>query len=480
MNKSYNNSIRGLAFSASAIAMIVSAPALAQEAEEAQEEEEEQVDISEDGEAAAQPQGNITVTGSRIRRDTFTSISPLQVLSSEDSRTVGAFDPSQILQRTESAAGTQIDATFQGFVLDNGPGSQTLNLRGLGADRTLILINGRRLAPAGVEGAPTNPSLNLIPGSLVDRFDLLLDGASSVYGSDAVAGVTNVILRKDFDGLELFGRGEINPEGAGEDFTLSAAWGFNTDRSFFGAAVEYDYRDALRLRDRSFFSGCETPRELGSDGVVRTLDIRPNVLGLEETNGAIGVALDPNNCIQPVNTGAIIVDNTFSGALFAQPGAGNFGLPGFSENRDAFGNIVDRDGDGIQDVDFQFNTLNGLNLDQTFLPEQELFNVFTYGEHTFPGEANLTAFFEASYSRAEISSDNAGSTQLSPVVPANNPFNICNPNQPNGFDCGLIENAFLGLDTFAGGAFANAPGEARETRTFFSICLLYTSDAADE
>ena len=95
---------------------------------------------------------------------------------------MGAFDPAQILQRSESAAGQQIDATFQGFVLDNGPGSQTLNLRGLGADRTLLLLNGRRLAPSGVEGAPVNPSLNLIPSTLVDRYDLLLDGASSVYG----------------------------------------------------------------------------------------------------------------------------------------------------------------------------------------------------------------------------------------------------------------------------------------------------------
>ena len=145
-----NNTIRGLAFSASALAMIVSAPAIAQDAEAA-EDEEEQVDITEDGEEAATPQGAITVTGSRIRRDSYTSISPLQVLTTDNQQNVGAFDPAQILQRSESASGQQIDATFQGFVLDNGPGSQTLNLRGLGADRTLLMINGRRLAPAGVE-----------------------------------------------------------------------------------------------------------------------------------------------------------------------------------------------------------------------------------------------------------------------------------------------------------------------------------------
>mgnify|MGYP000293658925 CR=1 FL=1 len=71
-----------------------------------------------------------------------------------------------------------------------------------------MLINGRRVAPAGVEGAPTSPDLGLVPSSLVQQYDLLLDGASSIYGSDAVAGVANIIMRKDFDGLEIEGLSE--------------------------------------------------------------------------------------------------------------------------------------------------------------------------------------------------------------------------------------------------------------------------------
>ncbi|MEO0691196.1 MAG: TonB-dependent receptor plug domain-containing protein, partial [Pseudomonadota bacterium] len=181
------------------------------QAEEAPpEEEEEQVDVGTDASGQTSTSGNITVTGSRIVRDTYSSISPLQVISTENQQAIGAFDPAQILQRSEAAAGLQIDATFLGFVLDNGPGSQTINLRGLGAERTLVLVNGRRASPGGVGGAPTQPSINLIPATLVDRFDLLLDGASSVYGSDAVAGVANVILRKDFDGVELQVNGNVN------------------------------------------------------------------------------------------------------------------------------------------------------------------------------------------------------------------------------------------------------------------------------
>lgn len=140
MKKFHSNSIKALAFSASAIAFVIAGPAYAQDAEERPAEEEEQVDVTA-GEAVKTEQktGNITVTGSRIVRDTYSSISPLQVITTENQQAVGAFDPAQILQRSVAAAGTQIDATFQGFVLDNGPGSQTINLRGLGADRTLVL-----------------------------------------------------------------------------------------------------------------------------------------------------------------------------------------------------------------------------------------------------------------------------------------------------------------------------------------------------
>ena len=147
----------------------------------------------------------VIVTGSRLKRSTYSSISPLQIITAQVSREVGLIDAADILQDSPASSGQQIDLTFQGFVLANGPGSSTINLRGLGEARTLVLVNGRRLAPAGVEGAPFAPNLNQIPSSLVQQYDLLLDGASSVYGSDAIAGVVNVILRKDFDGFEIEG-----------------------------------------------------------------------------------------------------------------------------------------------------------------------------------------------------------------------------------------------------------------------------------
>ena len=452
MKKFHSNSIKALAFSASAIAFVVAVPAFAQDAAADADEmqKDEQVDVTTEAEDKPAPAGNITVTGSRIVRDTYSSISPLQILSTENQQAVGAFDPSQILQRSEAAAGQQIDATFQGFVLNNGPGSQTLNLRGLGADRTLLLVNGRRLAPGGVEGAPTNPSINLIPASLVDRYAILTDGASSVYGSDAVAGVVDVILRKDFDGVELQANGNINPGGAGEDYTISGAWGFNTDRAVFGVGLEYQFRDEVKLGDRDFLAGCDAHREVDQNGNIRTIGLRDNALVRSRTGGRVGVRDD--ECKIGALSGRIFIDQSRVGSVYFQPGIGNV-LGDFSENTGLGNREVDFNNDGIRDVDFQDFSNNSNNnpvtLDTTFISQQKLINGFAYGEYTFPGAANITPYFEAQFTRAEISAPNSGQPQIFPFVPDLNRFNPCNIGSnggtrinPAGVDCRAADNAF--------------------------------------
>ena len=392
------------------------------------EEEMEETDGSE-----------VVVTGSRIKRDTFTSISPLQVLTTDLSQDVGLFDPSQILQRSESAAGQQIDATFQGFVLDNGPGSQTLNLRGLGADRSLLLVNGRRLAPAGVEGAPTNPSINLLPGSLIDRNELLLDGASSVYGSDAVAGVANIILRKDFEGFEVFARADVNPQGGGDDYTVSGAWGKNNDRGFIGVGAEYDFRDEVKLRDRDFLAGCDTHYEITTTGEIRTLGIADNAV-IQDRSPGVSVSESPCK-IQGIS-GRIFNPFTRTGSVYYTPNGGNF-LPNFNENTNVFGDHLDLNGDGVRDVDFQDVNNNAANIDRSFITQQKLYNVMAYGEYTLEGDANITPFFEANYSRAEVTADNTGAPQIFPFVPGDNQFNPCN--LAVGTDCRAADNDLQGL-----------------------------------
>jgi len=141
----------------------------------------------------------IVVTGSRIRRNAFTSTSPLQVLDVESARDLGAITIDDIFSLGSTTNnGQQINTDVSNaFVTDNGPGTSTISLRSLGANRTLVLINGRRFAPSGVGGTPVNADTNLIPTIALAGIDTLLDGASTVYGSDAIAGVVNVQLNQN-------------------------------------------------------------------------------------------------------------------------------------------------------------------------------------------------------------------------------------------------------------------------------------------
>ncbi len=248
--------------------------------EDAENEEDlasQEQEVSAESEAAASQDmrqiEEVVVTGSRLRRDTFSSISPLQIITGEISRESGLLDAADILQESTSASGQQVNLTFQGFVLDDGPGASTVNLRGLAASRTLVLINGRRVAPGGVEGAPTNPNLNLVPASLVQQYDILLDGASSIYGSDAVAGVVNAILRKDFDGYEIEAYSNVPEHGAGQDHTINLTWGRNWDRGFVGAAIEYRDVEAVEMADRPWTEDCDRNAEIDENGRVRTRNL---------------------------------------------------------------------------------------------------------------------------------------------------------------------------------------------------------------
>ncbi|WP_057883492.1 TonB-dependent receptor domain-containing protein [Tsuneonella troitsensis] len=463
-----STALRGLAGSVSVAALMIAGPLAAQEqdatgAPEASgpiDETSTATQVDAEGEPATE--GAIVVTGSRIQRtSTFTSISPLQVLDTETLQDTGQFDAASILQQTESAAGTQIDATFQGFVLNNGPGSQTLDLRGLGADRTLLLVNGRRLAPAGVEGAPTNPSINLIPSSLVARYDLLLDGASSVYGSDAVAGVGNIVLRKDLDGFEIFASGNLNEQSnGGNDYQISGSWGKRGSNWQFGIGAEYSKRDEVRLGDRDFLSGCNTNLEIDQDGNILTNGISADAVTRNLSNGRIREVTTPCKIdaavrriipsSSPAGGGLPAVGLFFSSiyydpTVYASTGrAGNTGIPFFTDSLDAFGRPVDRNNDGLLDVDFSQVTRNGNDLDVSFISPQDLYNVMAYGEYEFGGDWNITPFFEVNYSRADVEA-RGNVPQLFPVVGNRNPFNPCNLNQPNGVDCGLAQNIFDGL-----------------------------------
>ncbi len=141
-------------------------------------------------------EGAIVVTGSRIPAPNLTAVSPVTVVNSQEIRLQGT-------TRTEDLINSLPQAfAGQGGNLANGAsGTATVDLRGLGPDRTLVLINGRRLVPG--DPSTPNPDINVVPALIVDRVEVLTGGASSVYGADAVAGVVNFIMDTNFEGIRL-------------------------------------------------------------------------------------------------------------------------------------------------------------------------------------------------------------------------------------------------------------------------------------
>jgi iron complex outermembrane receptor protein len=209
--------------------------------------------------AAGQPTNveELVVVGSHIRRDNFNTPSPIEVVTRDEAVLAGMASTTEILQsNTVTAGGAQINNAFGGFVTNGGPGANTLGLRGLGATRTLILLNGRRLAPAGTRGAVGAADLNVLPDAIVDRIDILKDGASSIYGSDAVAGVVNIITRQHINGVTIEGEANVPEHSGGQQYRISAVGGFTGDRFQLSGSAEYYERTNLTLGDRSW-SRCQ-------------------------------------------------------------------------------------------------------------------------------------------------------------------------------------------------------------------------------
>lgn len=214
-----------------------------------------QTNQNEQEDTSATTVADVVVTGSRIRRNEFTSSQPVQIITSEQAALEGTVDTSEILQSSTAAStATQINNFFTGYVTTGGAGVNTISLRGLGANRTLVLVNGRRAGPAGISGTVGPTDLNTIPSSQIERVEILTDGASSIYGSDAVAGVINIITKTNQDGGSFQAFASVPFESGGEEFRLNASHGWSGDRGYLTVGADYYERKALLFGDRDMFA----------------------------------------------------------------------------------------------------------------------------------------------------------------------------------------------------------------------------------
>lgn len=261
MSSFHQKGFRRLPLTLAVVAALQVVPAFAQEQSDAQSTEEASQEAKK-----AKDLDTVTVTGSLLRRPEYETTSPVQVIEVDTAVAAGQFDTADFLQTSAAAAGsTQINNQFGGFVVEGGTGVQTVSLRGLGANRTLILLDGQRPGPAGTRGQVGAFDLNVIPQALLQRIELVKDGSSSIYGSDAVAGVVNLITKKSFDRPEMTFQMSIPEEGGGEQFAASIANGWNFENGSIVAGVQWDKSNAVTRGDRDFFR-CSEDLVFGTDG----------------------------------------------------------------------------------------------------------------------------------------------------------------------------------------------------------------------
>ncbi|NBB65944.1 TonB-dependent receptor [Pseudomonas sp. ODNR1LW] len=449
-------------FAAVSAVMLVPAVAVAQDASVAQAEDSASID-------------DIVVIGSRIRRDNYNAPSPTQVVTREEATLQGFASTTEALQSTAVTGGTsQINSSYGGYVTDGGPGANTIGLRGMGPSRTLVLLNGRRVSPAGSRGSVGSADLNVLPTAMIDRVEVLRDGASSVYGSDAVAGVVNIQTRRNFEGLtfEAQRNESLEANGAGGSTRLSLTGGTRGDRWRAAGSIERYERDELTLRDREF-TRCQTDGYIdratgGSMDFVDPITGQPKCYPITDT-GSNGVSINTiaAGVEGPLNARG---QRTFVGVS----GQGAVGSVGSTFNRwrpnSAVGTGVvgfEGVGGGANDVNVR-DTFEDRMLNESLISPVEITTI--YGEAGYELNALGNAEIYGEFLLNNRESSQTGYRQLaldyakgSPLIPESLAFSTAMTDQ------GLNKGDDVGVRAFIGFGNDHSKQEQRFNRNVVGI-----------
>lgn len=265
-----------------------------------------------DDEAAAEDVTfeEVVVTGSRIKRKDLTAPSPVAIVGAEEFKLSGTVNVEQVLNSLP-----QTVPGLTGNSNNPGDGTATVNLRGLGAARTMVLVNGRRYLASSQNGVV---DLNTIPSALIKQVEVMTGGASAVYGSDALAGVVNFIMRDDFEGVQFNGQYGLSHKGDGEKWNLEATVGgnFADDRGNIVLHTSYARREAVMQGDRDF-----------STFALGNACVDPNSQDSNFGNFQPAPLIDPNEPLSAANCSTGVLGGTKQGSS-GVPGTRVFGVSG--------------------------------------------------------------------------------------------------------------------------------------------------------
>lgn len=265
----------------------------------------------------------IIVTGSRIKQDPTKSALPLQIITNEDFSREGISSPEQLVMFL-STNGSGADNLASNSDVTSGAqrgtnGLSAANLRGQGAGGTLVLLNGRRVAAHGLTGSAVD--VNQIPFAAIERVEILKDGASAIYGTDAVGGVINFITKTDFEGLQLRGFTDITQRGDSPIYNLSATVGYGdlADQGFnVMAAVGWRKNAVLNGSDRDFVNGDQPNRGL-------SIDTRGTPVATLFANGTNSIFAPAGSLLSGLPASALFIPGT---TTQANGGINTLDLPG--------------------------------------------------------------------------------------------------------------------------------------------------------
>ncbi|MEO7852248.1 MAG: TonB-dependent receptor [Rubrivivax sp.] len=383
--------------------------------------------------SAAQAQQRVEITGSSIKRIEAEGALQVQTLTKVDIERTGAQTTEQLMQTISaiSASGSTLTSTGAGL---STYGFSGLSLRGLGEERTLVLVNGRRLATFASGSGSIN--VNNIPLSAVERVEVLKDGASAIYGSDAVAGVVNFILVKNFTGIEIGGTyGTPTASGGGQQYQAHVVAGFgdvNQDRFNVTVSGQYSRNKELFAADREFAKTGNKPPffESGATGQGNIqggwqLGTGPVDLPGAAYRGTSGSAYGnpyatPTNRCGDINM-ALAPSLSSGGQPFCNFDSSAFvGLLGETENTSLTGNFVfklsgntELFGDALYSKTTTISTIQPSPLRTSFLETDELFDA---DPATGRAATDRVLLFRASNPNYNIASDYLTANGLGQLV----------------------------------------------------------------
>lgn len=272
-----------------------------------------------DQQSAATPaQGtDIVVTGSRVSRPNAESPSPITTIGSDDIKGFGA---TKIEDLTNSLP--QVFAGQSSGISNGADGTATIDLRGLGPSRTLVLIDGKRLMPGGIGGG-AGADLNFIPAALVSRVDLLTGGASATYGADAVAGVVNFQMNRDFRGLRLDGQYSFFDHNNDNPISSVVNQRFSAPRGHTALGGAFDVTGAVGAGLDDNRGNVVAYAGYRQESAVTQAAYDYSTCGLNPDNDYVGLACGGSGTTPQTRFGGLSAANTAAAGL---PGAGSYVL----------------------------------------------------------------------------------------------------------------------------------------------------------